>query len=156
MKITKNKWIWAGTGWFVGLAMGVVIAVLIMNYALGEIAKTDKTLCRVVFDQTLALEEHEALDKLKNGSPAVALYAQDHLIKYVTSVKEIGYVKEENYASIVGLAEARKGRLYEMTGDNEKSSQSYNIALEKFKSAHIKTNIDQMKELMKRKDGGRP
>jgi hypothetical protein len=50
----------------------------------------------------------------------------------------------------VGIAEARKGLLYETIGENQKSSQCFNDALKKFKDGNVKTNIDELRLVLSR------
>lgn len=136
--ITKYKWIIVGFVWLVGLSMGILFSMYFSD------SKSRKAF-GIYLDNYLSLEENEALDKFRESSPIIAIYAQDRLIKYVTYLKELGVLKEDNYSRIVGIAEARKGLLYESIGENQKSLQCFNNALEKFREGNIKTDIDELR-----------
>jgi len=141
MNITKCKWICVVFAWLVGLAMGILLSIYFFD-------SQSRKAFGIYLDNYLSLEENEALDKFKETPPIIAIYAQDRLIKYATSLKELGVLKKDNYARIVGIAEARKGLLYETVGENQKSSQCFNNAVEKFKEGNIRTNIDELRLLL--------
>lgn len=127
--------------------LSLAAGVLFMLYR--DCGKTGK-LTTICLNNYLSVEEEEALVRFKNSSPSIGIYAQDRLIAYATYLKELGVTNEAEHSRIVGIAIARKALLYEIIGENGKSSESFHRAVEQLGKGNVQTNIQELRSVLEK------
>jgi hypothetical protein len=127
---------------FTGAVIGGLIGLHISD-------NTSKKAFRIYLENELSLEEEEAIRQFKDGTPEVAIYSQERLIRHVTRLKEMNIVDNNNFARIIGFAEGRKGFVNENLGDTNKSKEFFEKAMKNLKGTNISLkNIDELKSLI--------
>ena len=82
MKIIKNRWFLVGSALLIGLIIGGGLTYYACTAFYTKYISTLRASLNAVVENYLFEEREEALNRFKEGSPVIGVYAQDRLINY--------------------------------------------------------------------------
>jgi hypothetical protein len=148
MKIIKNRLFLVGSALLIGLIIGGGLTYYACTAFYTKYISAVKTSLNAVMEDYLFREEEEALNRFKEGSPVIGIYAQDRLINYLNLIKKYNS-KKDKYALEMSFLETRKGILYEEMRDNQKALECFNNAAKIVKENNINPNPDSFVNTLK-------
>jgi len=141
MKIAKNRWFLVGSALLIGLIIGGGLTFYACTAFYTKYVSAVKTASNALMEEYHLGEEEEALNRFKEGSPVIGIYAHDRLINYLNRIGKYNSIKGR-YALEMTFLETRKSILYEEMGDNQKALECFNNAAKIVKENDINPNPD--------------
>jgi len=149
MKIIKNPWFLVGSALLIGLIIGGGLTYYACTAFYTKYISAVKTSLNAVMEDYLFREEEEALNRFKEGSPVIGIYAQDRLIHYLKLVEKYKSIKDNRYVLQMFGLETRKGILYEEMRDNQKALECFNNAAKIVRESNMSSNPDSFVNTLK-------
>ena len=149
MKIIKNRWFLVGSTLLIGLIIGGGLTYYACTAFYTKYVSTVRASLNAVIENFLFQEEEEALNRFKEGSPVIGIYAQDRLINYLNLIEKYKSIKDNRYALEMFGLETRKGILYEEMGDNQKALECFKNAAKIVRESNMNANPDSFVDTLK-------